>query len=262
MNNLPNNFKEINFETIDFAKEHNPEKLKIEYVTSYEKDKIDTLVDLLYYLGDTTSIVFVNHREAAERINELLLKNKIESVFYHGGLEQIDRILAVIKFKNKTANVLIASDIAARGIDIDNVGHIIHYHLPDSEESYIHRNGRTARQNTKGGVYIIKNTDEKLEQYIEQDATHFDLPKLGEAPSAPMWLTLTVNAGKKNKINKIDIVGFLGKIGKLQKNEIGLIDVLDTISFVAIAKDRWKETLALIRGQKIKGKDYIFKVAK
>jgi superfamily II DNA/RNA helicase len=170
--------------------------------------------------------------------------------------------LAVIKFKNKTANVLIASDIAARGIDIDNVGHIIHYHLPDSQESYIHRNGRTARQNAKGGVYIIKNTDEQLEEYILQEATHFDLPKVSQEPPSPMWLTLTINAGKKNKINKIDIVGFLGKVGQLQKNEIGIIDVLDTISFVAIAKDRWKESLAAVRGKKIKGKDYIFKVAK
>jgi superfamily II DNA/RNA helicase len=95
MNQMPIIFNEINFETINFTKEQDGEKLKIAYVTSYEKDKIDTLVDLLYYLGDTTSIVFVNHREAAERVNELLLKNKVESVFYHGGLEQIDRTLAI-----------------------------------------------------------------------------------------------------------------------------------------------------------------------
>jgi ATP-dependent RNA helicase DeaD len=259
---LPDFLDTIQFEKIDFSDTTKTTKQHIQYVTSYEKDKINTLVDLLNYIGDDTSIVFVNHREAAERIQDLLLKNKIECIFYHGGLEQIDRTLAVIKFKNKTVNVLIASDIAARGIDIDKVGNIIHYHFPDSEASFTHRNGRTARQEAQGNVYIIKNTDEVLPDYMNNEATHFDLPKIHDAPTAPSYITLTINAGKKNKINKIDIVGFLGQVGNLQKNDIGIIDVLDTISFVAIAKPMWKEVLANVRGKKIKGKDYIFKVAK
>jgi ATP-dependent RNA helicase DeaD len=231
-------------------------------VLSKEKDKLTALVDLLHYLGNTSSIIFVNHREAAERIDDALKLERIESIFYHGGLTQIERMLALIKFKNQTVNILIASDIAARGIDVDGIENVIHYHLPGNEEAFTHRNGRTARQGAKGNVYIIHHDEEVLEEYITNIAKPIEVPYIEQAIAAPEWLTLTVNAGKKNKINKIDIVGFLTKQANLRKGDIGIIDVLDTVSFIAINKEIWKDVLADIRGKKIKGKDYIFKVAK
>jgi ATP-dependent RNA helicase DeaD len=231
-------------------------------VLSEQKDKLKALVDLLHFVGNTSSIIFVNHREAAERINDILKLEKIESIFYHGGLSQIERMLALIKFKNHTANILIASDIAARGIDVDNIDNVIHYHLPANQEAFTHRNGRTARQGAKGSVYVLHHAEENLEEYITKEAKQKNIPFIENAIASPKWITLTVNAGKKNKINKIDIVGFLSKQAGLSKNDIGIIDVLDTVSFIAIDKQIWKDVLGAIRGKKIKGKDYIFKVAK
>jgi ATP-dependent RNA helicase DeaD len=231
-------------------------------VLSPEKDKLPILLDLLHYLGAGTSIVFVNFREAAERIHEALRAEQIENIFYHGGLAQIERMLALIKFKNETVNILIASDIAARGIDVDGIDNVIHYHLPTDEEAYTHRNGRTARQGAKGNVYVLHSEEEVLQAYVLQNAVTKEIPYVDESIPSPPWITLTVNAGKKNKINKIDIVGFLSKQANLKKSDIGIIDVLDTVSFIAINKQIWKEVLAAVRGKKIKGKDYIFKVAK
>jgi superfamily II DNA/RNA helicase len=234
----------------------------IHIVHTPEKDKLLSLIDLLHYVGDTTSIIFVNHREAAERINKKFSDEGIESVYYHGGLQQIDRTLALIKFKNATVNILVASDIAARGIDVAQIDNVIHYHLPLSEESFIHRNGRTSRQGAKGKVYLLQHSEEVLEDYVTANSCEVAVPIANDVFIAPSRITLTVNAGRKNKLNKIDIIGFLMKNASIQKEDVGLIDVLDTISFVAVNKLIWKDILASIRGKKIKGKDYIFKVAK
>jgi superfamily II DNA/RNA helicase len=257
---LPDFIYAEKFETIHSKSELSTQEIKL--VNSPEKDKIKVLIDLLHYIGDDTAIVFVNYREAAQRVHELLLEQSIENIFYHGGLEQIERTLALIKFRNKTVQVLVASDIAARGIDIAAVGNVIHYHLPTDKEAFIHRNGRTARQGAAGNVYVISHEEEILPDYIIANSTPMKVPFIDEEFPRPRWITLTVNAGKKNKINKTDIVGFLSKNADVVKGDIGIIDVLDTISFVAVNKDIWKDILADVRGRKIKGKDYIFKVAK
>ncbi|MFM2386668.1 MAG: hypothetical protein RL660_1425 [Bacteroidota bacterium] len=237
-------------------------KPSIYAVACPEKDKLPALVDLLHYAADTTSIVFVNHRASAIRIHETLVKDSIECIYYHGGLSQIERLVALIKFKNETVNILICTDIAARGIDVDGINNVIHYHLPDNEEAYTHRNGRTARQGANGNVYVLHSAEEIVPEYIAEHASAKTIPYIKDAIPAPHWITLTVNAGKKNKLNKIDIVGFLSKQAQLKKGDIGIIDVLDTVSFIAIRKLIWKDVLKAIRGKKIKGKDYIFKVAK
>jgi hypothetical protein len=109
---------------------------------------------------------------------------------------------------------------------------------------------------------VLKNDEEELPDFIEEEAKEFFIKNMPDQEWESPWLTLTINAGKKNKINKIDIVGFLSKIAHLHKDEIGLINVLDKISFVAVPKNIYKDILANVRNQKIKGKDYIFKVAK
>jgi superfamily II DNA/RNA helicase len=249
--------------TIEFLAETTPLQVQKYLVHSEEKDKIFALKNLLHYYIQGTAIVFVNHREAAQRIQELLAEDNMHSILYHGGLQQLERELAILKFKNGTTDLLIASDIASRGIDIDTIGNIIHYHFPASEDVYIHRNGRTARQEKKGNVFIIQHAEEQLPDFLELE--NFKRPMQINDFSRDWqsnWITLTVNAGKKNKINKIDIVGFLGNNAKLNKKDIGMIHVLDTVSFVAVDKEKYKDILAAIRNKKIKGKDYIFRVAK
>ncbi|RYY70521.1 MAG: DEAD/DEAH box helicase [Chitinophagaceae bacterium] len=238
------------------------EVLRINTVLSPDKDKLDTLFQLICYMGNTSTIVFCNHRDAVERVSNFLSEQGIVNVFYHGGMEQHDREVALCKFRNTSSDILVTTDLASRGLDIANIRNIIHYHLPNDEAAFTHRNGRTARMNTTGNVYTIYSEDERLPAYITENAVSFELPERLNLPEKPKWSTLFLNAGKKDKINKIDIVGFLSQKGHLKQDEIGLIEVKDFTAFVAIRKSKVGNVLELIKEEKIKGKKVKIAVAK
>ena len=236
--------------------------LIIKTVWSEEKDKLETLYRLLCMLGNRSTIVFCNHRESVERTSNWLKEKDIINVFYHGALEQPERDAALCKFRNGTANVLVTTDLAARGLDIANIRYIIHYHLPTSEDAFTHRNGRTARMDASGTAIIILSAEEKLPGYIDPETEKIELPETAILPEKPQWSTLFIAAGKKDKVNKIDIVGFLSNRGQLKKEDIGLIEVKDFFSFVAVRKVKISAALQLIKDQKIKNKKVKIAVAK
>ena len=236
--------------------------LTIQCVVSPDKDKTDTLFKLICYLGNRSAIVFCNHRESVERTSALLTKSGIVNEFYHGALEQQERDSALCKFRNGTVNVLVTTDLASRGLDIPNIRYIIHYHLPHSEEIFIHRNGRTARMDASGTAILILSEEEKLPPYISKDVEQIHLPDTVSLPEKPKWATLFIAAGKKDKVNKVDIVGFLSNKGQLKQEDIGLIEVKDFFSFVAIRKLKMGEVLQLIKNEKIKNKKVKIEIAK
>lgn len=255
----------LNFEKpreLDFLKDTSAEKLLIKVLQCQDKDKLEEAFKLFCYLGGRSTILFCNHRESVERVSEFLLDKGIANVFYHGAMEQQERDSALCKFRNGTVHFLITTDLASRGLDIPNVKNIIHYHLPNTEETYTHRNGRTARMDASGTVIIMLGPAEHLPEYIEIVDETIDLPENLVLPEKPKWTTLFVAAGKKDKVNKIDIVGFLGNKGHLKKEDIGIIEVKDFISFVAVKKGMVGELLKLIANEKIKGKKVKFAVAK
>src|SRR5690348_5981388 len=222
---------------INFLKDGDEtERLEIKSVFSPEKDKSETLFKLLCYLGNRSAIVFCNHREAVERTSKILSEKGIHNEFYHGGMEQQQRDSALAKFRNGTTNILVTTDLASRGLDIANIRFIIHYHLPHSEDAFIHRNGRTARMEASGTAILILSEDEILPSYINEEVKKIDLPETAYLPEKPKWSTLFIGAGKKDKVNKIDIVGFLTNKGELKKEDIGLIEVKDFFSFAGIRK--------------------------
>jgi ATP-independent RNA helicase DbpA len=231
-----------------------PTGLAIRTLLSDGKDKLNTLFKLICFVGNKSTIVFCNHRESVERVSIFLKEKGITNVFYHGAMEQQERDSALCKFRNGTSNVLVTTDLASRGLDIPNIRYIIHYHLPHTEEIFIHRNGRTARMDASGTAILILSPEEKLPDYISPDAEKIDLPETTELPEKPKWSTLFIAAGKKDKVNKIDIVGFLSNKGKLKKEDIGLIEVKDFFSFVAVKKIKADDTLELIKNEKIKNK--------
>ena len=249
----------LNFLSPDDEKEN---KLFIKTVLSEDKDKSDTLFKIICSIGNKSIIVFCNHREAVERTSGLLIQKGIVNEFYHGAMEQQQRDSALCKFKNGTVNVLVTTDLASRGLDIPNIKYIIHYHLPVTEEVYIHRNGRTARMDAGGTVILILSAEEKLPAYVKEEVEQYELHENSPLPEKPKWTTLFIAAGKKDKVNKIDIVGFLSNKGQLKKDDIGLIDVKDFFSFVAIRKLKVGQTLQLIKDQKIKNKKVKIDVAK
>lgn len=219
-----------------------------------EKDKAQAMFNLMCYLGDTRSIIFLNHREATERVADCLEQGGISCVVYHGGMEQVARETALCKFRNGTANILVTTDLGSRGLDISGVDHIVHYHLPLDEASFIHRNGRTARMKETGTAIVMIGPEEYRPDYIAEDTATIAPPYTQTLPAPPQWVTWFIAAGKKDKINKVDLVGFLGQKGGIKKEDIGLIEVRDHISFVAVRKSLSASTLRKVRDEKIKNK--------
>ena len=229
------------------------ERIHIYKVMSPIKDKLETLYKLLCTLGSESTLVFCNHRESVDRVGKYLQSQKLPCGIFHGGMEQEDRERSLYKFRNGSCHVLISTDLAARGLDIPDIDHIVHYHMPIQEDGYIHRNGRTARWEAEGNSYIILHGEETLPAYVSEEPEIFELPEQTPKPSQPEFVTLYIGKGKKDKINKIDIVGFLSKKGNLGKEEIGQIDVKDHYAFAAVSRKKVKQTLQLIRNEKIKG---------
>lgn len=236
--------------------------LRINTLFSANKDKLDTLLQLICYTGNTSTIVFCNHRESVERASNFLNEQGIVNVFYHGGMEQQDREVALCKFRNSSSDILVTTDLASRGLDIANIRNIIHYHMPQDEASFTHRNGRTARMNATGNVYVIYAEDETLPRYIKEHSVPFVMPEKLSLPEKPKWSTLFISAGKKDKINKIDIVGFLSQRANLKKDEIGLIEVKDFTAFAAIRKSKIDQVVKLVQEEKIKNKKVKMAIAK
>lgn len=247
---------------INFLSGEKSEALAVQMVSSEDKDKTETLFKLICSLGNRSTIVFCNQREIVEQVSLFLKDKGIVNVFYHGAMEQQLRDAALCKFRNGSSNVLVTTDLAARGLDIPNIRYIIHYQLPTSEDAYIHRNGRTARMEASGTAILIMAPHERLPAYIVPEPVAIQLPETVEVPSKPVWTTLFIGLGKKEKVNKVDIVGFLTNKGRLKKEDIGLIEVKDFFSFVAVRKSKAGPTLELIKEERIKNKKVKISVAK
>lgn len=242
-------------ETIDYRMDEElvPERIRIYQVKSPQKDKLETLAQLLLSLGDESSIVFLNYRDSVERTNEFLRSRGFATSAFHGGLEQHEREDALYKFSNGSANIFVSTDLGARGLDIPDIDNIIHYHLPECEDSYIHRVGRTARWEATGKAFFLLGPSEDIPSYVDAEVEDYEIPSDLPAPAKPRMATIYIGKGKKDKISKGDIVGYLCKIGQLQSSEIGKIDVKDRYAYVAVSRTKLKQVLKLTAGQKIKG---------
>lgn len=243
--------------------EANDDRVKIYEVRSPEKDKLETLSQLLLQLGDESSIVFLNFRDSVERTAEYLKDKGFTVSMFHGGLDQQERERSLYLFSNGTANILVCTDLASRGLDIPDIENIIHYHIPESEDAYIHRTGRTARWNKKGRTFFILSSDETLPEYVrsskgdkqgDNNVEEFELSSDSSLTvPEPRMTTIYIGKGKKDKISKGDIVGFLCKKGGLKGKEIGRIDVFERYAYAAIPKKKLRQVLKQTRKEKIKG---------
>ncbi len=248
---------------LDFISEQvTTDSLAIKLVLSHEKDKVNKLYDLLCFINTEPALIFCNHRDAVERTSALLREKGIENVPFHGGMEQMQREQALIQFRNGSIQFLVATDLAARGLDIPEMKHVIHYHLPATEAEFTHRNGRTARMHDSGTAYILLHVEESLPYYIQTKPAVLEIKAGQKPPKSPEWVTIYINGGKKDKLNKVDIVGFLSQKGKLERTDLGLIIVKDYNAFVAVKKAVVKKMLPLVQTEKIKGTKYKIVVAK
>ena len=199
-------------------------------VRSTEKDKLPILGRLLTEMGATSSIVFLNYRDAVERTAEYLRGYGFALSAFHGGLEQDQREAQLYRFANGSANVMVCTDLASRGLDVPAIENIIHFHLPNTEEEYVHRVGRTARWDATGNTYFILGPEESLPDYIKDEPSEYQVNIEEVFPSKPLMSTIYIGKGKKDKLSKGDVVGFLCKIGGLKGNDIGRIDVEEIVA--------------------------------
>ena len=223
-------------------------------VDSPMRDKIETLVDLLHGMPNGKVIIFANHRESAERIFQRLKKEGFPAGLYHGGLDQPQRENALEMLTNGTTPVLVSTDLASRGLDIEAVDAVVHYHIPPSQEAWTHRNGRTARQGAKGTVYVIESEADDIPEYIEADRKFSPTGKLSSNPIASDRATLMLNLGRKDKISRGDVVGWLIAKGGLEAAEIGRISLRDHCALVAVPRQKAKYLALQLAQEKIKGK--------
>lgn len=260
---IPDFVNLTNYVTLDFLEsaENPSDRITVWQVKNEEKDKLAALRTLLYSIPQGKTIIFANYRDAVSRIYKNLKDNQISAGIYHGALEQMDREKAIAMFNNESYPILVSTDLGSRGLDIKEVKNIIHYHLPVSQESYTHRNGRTARVDKTGDVYILTHQDEQLPDFVTIDET-FNLPEKCEQKSiVNRNSTLYFKAGKKEKISKADIVGFIANNSQIVPNEIGVINVYDHYALVAVPKQKAKTAIAQLLKAKIKGKKIRIEIA-
>ena len=232
-----------------------PDRVHIYKVESPVKDKLESLGLLLRSLGDQSTIVFLNYRDSVERTNKYLVEQGFSTSFFHGGLEQKEREASLYRFSNGSANILVSTDLASRGLDIPDIDNIIHYHIPESEDGYIHRVGRTARWEAHGRAFFLLGPEEHIPEYVDSEVEDYEVPSADELPqpAKPKMATLYIGKGKKDKISKGDILGFLCKKGGLNSSEIGKIDVNDRYAYAAISRAKLRSVLNNVKGEKIKG---------
>ena len=263
LKDIPDFVNLTDYVTLDFLEsaENPSERTTVWQVKSEEKDKLAALRTLLYSIPQGKTIIFANYRDAVSRIYQNLKDNQISAGIYHGALEQMDREKAIAMFNNESYPILVSTDLGSRGLDIKEVKNIIHYHLPVSQESYTHRNGRTARVDKTGDVYILTHQDEQLPDFVTIDET-FNLPEKCEKKSiVNRNSTLYFKAGKKEKISKADIVGFIANNSQIAPNEIGVINVYDHYALVAVPKQKAKTAVSQLLKAKIKGKKIRIEIA-
>jgi len=243
-------FKVLNFLPED---EQVSQRVTIYRVQSEEKDKLPTLRQLLLSFQGASTIVFLNYRDAVERVATYLREQGFVVSHFHGGMEQRQREDGLYRFSNGSASILVSTDLAARGLDIPNIANIVHYHLPETEDGYVHRVGRTARWDKHGKAFFILHGQEQIPAYVDADVADFALPQVLPEPTQPRFQTLYIGKGRRDKLSKTDIVGFLCKKGGLKGDEIGRIDVRDRYTYVAVARTKAKQVVQRTQGEKIKG---------
>ena len=234
-------------------------RVHIYSIESPQNDKLEPLRQLLLERGEESTAVFLNYRESVERVADYLRKAGFTLSAFHGGLEQKQREDALYRFANGSANIMVCPDLASRGLDIPDIDNIVHYHLPETEQNYVHRVGRTARWDKQGRSFFLLKAGEHIPDYVEETPTAYNLKADADGstpervPARPKMVTIYIGKGKRDKLSRGDIVGFLCKKGGLQGSEIGKISVEERFTYVAIAREKLRQVLKNTAGEKIKG---------
>ncbi|MDD3241053.1 MAG: helicase-related protein, partial [Lachnospira sp.] len=244
------------------------------------EEKYELFKQLLIYNNPDKAMIFCGTRQMVDVLCRKLARDGIRCGMIHGDIEQRDRIRTIDRFKSGAFRYLIATDVAARGIDVDDLTHVFNYDFPTGRETYVHRIGRTGRNGKKGtAVSIVCPEDKKMfqmvQEYIgmklptdvqiimEKDMTdqfwlrHKERPKTKPKKGADFNRTITrlsIGGGKKSKMRAVDIVGTLCSIDGMTSDDIGIIDVRDSLVYVDILNGKGEKVLEVLQTKPVKGK--------
>ncbi len=226
----------------------------------YQTDhKLETLIGILAKYRPETCIVFANTKVHTQQIAEDLRKCHIDALAIHGDLEQYERTDVLVQFMNRSCPVLVATDVAARGLDIKDLELVVNYDMPHTMATYTHRIGRTGRAGKEGLACSLYSSAAEIQEYegakyiFESQA---DLPDTGEFRLQPLNVTLVIEGGKKEKMRPGDILGALTGDAGLPSDAIGKIDIYEKQSYVAIKADHIHKAHKQLKQGKIKGRKF------
>lgn len=218
---------------------------------------------LLQFRPDST-VIFCNTKRHVKDLTQYLKSYGFSVLALHGDLDQKERDQALVRFTNNSVSIMVATDVAARGLDIDSLDLVINYHIASDPEVHVHRVGRTGRAGNKGHACSIVINKEKhklkrLGEYLGQELETFGLPdtKLLNQPTykAPM-ATIQIDGGKKQKLRPGDILGALTADYRIEGNDVGKIQIANSWAYVAVKNDILDAALQLLNGGKMKGKKF------
>lgn len=235
------------------AAAHDVDSFCVNYTSDGERDAL--LCGLLNRLGGQSSIVFLATRDAAARLYARLRAGGFPVEIYHGGMMQSHREKALFRFRSGCSCVLVATDLAARGLDIPDVRNVIHYEQPDDARAFIHRCGRATRWGHRGASYLFLPVGSQLPPYVADARPVVGLTGAEQRWKAlPLpWAPVYIGRGKKEKLSKGDVVGFFCRKGFLAPGDIGQIEIAPHCTYVAIARAKAETVLQAVQGEKIKG---------
>jgi ATP-independent RNA helicase DbpA len=227
-------------------------------------DKTKALVNLLQQYRPESCAVFCGRKQQCQDLADDLRHQGLQALALHGDLEQKDRDLVLVQFANKSIPILIATDVAARGLDIKDLSTVINYELSPDPEIYIHRIGRTGRAGKEGLALSLFHASEApkvgaIEKHLQQPLHFADVPATNEDmnPLTAAMVTLCINSGRKEKLRPGDILGALTANKALQGNAIGKIDIFDKVSYVAVTRKDATMALKILKEGKIKGRNML-----
>ena len=255
---------------VDVTNEEQPVKIMQFWCSVTRENRNTDLVRALYAWGCELMLVFCYTKIDCSEVVNYLRSQNIAALALHGDLDQSERTEVLVRFANRSASVLIATDVAARGLDVKDLDAVFNYELPKQAEIYVHRIGRTARAGKQGvAVSLVGPREERRWQEIDEllpdaNPTKCGIPdaKRSANPLNPSMTTIQISGGRKNKLRPGDLLGVLTADGGVPGDSVGSIDLFDTYSYVAVRNAQTPKALRQLAKRPIKGRMYRARVKK
>ena len=249
---------------IKLDNQHDNNKIKQIFYEIQKGERLQTLLAILAHHRPESSVIFCNRKQQCQELADQLWDEGFHALALHGDLEQQERDQVLVQFSNKSSSILIATDVAARGLDIKDLSAVINFELTPDPEVHTHRIGRTGRAGKEGlALSLFMPSEVKKLNAIEefQKSTVKIEPASSLKPRenyklSPPMVTISINGGRKNKVRAGDLLGALTANTNLQGKQIGKIDIFDNLAYVAVERPAAKQAFKILSEGKIKGKKF------